>query len=267
MNEPVRFARHDHVALLTLERPERYNALDLATARALSEQLLRASSDEGVRAVVLTGAGRAFSAGGDLRRVLDHAGGLPAAFRELATAVHVAVAEVRRMPKPVIAAVNGVAAGGGFSLALACDFRVVAASAPLVQGYTSQGLAIDAGGSFTLPRLVGLARALEIAAFDEPIGAEQALEWGLATRVVPDDEVVAEALAMATRLAHRSVSAFAAVKRLMTDSFESSLEGQLEREREALVRCAAHPDAREGLEAFAQKRRPVYLPEGPLTGT
>ncbi|HEX2094778.1 MAG TPA: enoyl-CoA hydratase-related protein [Longimicrobiaceae bacterium] len=258
MSDLVRLEVQNQVALVTLDRPEAFNALDLATARDLSEVLLDLSSDSEIRALVVTGAGRAFCAGGDLRRALAHPHGPPAAFRELATFVHVCVAEIRRTPKPVIAALNGVAAGGGFSLALACDFRIMAASARLVQGYTSQGLAIDAGGSFTLPRLVGLARALEIAAFDEPIPADRALAWGLVTRVVPDGAVVEEARAMAATLAQRSIHAFASVKRLLTDSFDTSLEGQLEREREALLSCAGHPDGLEGIRAFLEKRRPVY---------
>jgi 2-(1,2-epoxy-1,2-dihydrophenyl)acetyl-CoA isomerase len=260
MNEPVRCEVRDHVAVLTMGRPEALNALDLPTARALADGLLGVSADPGVRAVILTGEGRAFSSGGDLRGALAHPGGLPTAFRELATFVHLAVTEIRRMPKAVIAAVNGVAAGGGFSLALACDFRVVASSARLIQGYTSQGLVIDGGGTFTLPRLVGTARALEIAAFDEPISADQALSWGLVTRVVPDDSVMKEARAMAAGLTLRSVNAFAAVKRLLNDSSHQALESQLEAEREALITAAAHPDAEEGISAFAEKRRPVYWP-------
>lgn len=258
MSEIVRLEVQDHLALLTLDRPAALNALDLATARELADALLDLSSDPEIRAVILTGAGRAFSAGGDLHHALAHPHGPPAAFRELATFVHVCATEIRRMPKPVIAALNGVAAGGGFSLALACDFRIMAASARLVQGYTSQALAIDAGGSFTLPRLVGFARALEIAAFDEPIPADRALAWGLVTRVVPEEAVVEEAKAMAAVLAQRSLHAFAAVKRLLTDSFDTSWEGQLEREREALVTCASHPDGLEGLRAFVEKRPPVY---------
>jgi 2-(1,2-epoxy-1,2-dihydrophenyl)acetyl-CoA isomerase len=263
MSEPVRLEVQDHVATLTLDRPGTFNALDLSTAAALADALLGASSDPRVRAVVLTGAGRAFSAGGDLRHAASHPHGPPAAFRELATRVHVCVAEIRRMDKPVIAAVNGVAAGGGFSLALACDFRVMAAGARLVQGYTSQGLAMDAGGTFTLPRLVGLARALEIAAFDEPIPADRALAWGLATRVVPDGAALDEAHAMAATLAGRSVHAFAAVKRLLTDAYDTPLEAQLERERAALVACAGHPDGMEGVRAFLEKRRPVFGGDGP----
>lgn len=263
MTELVHLEAASGIATLTLDRPAAYNALDLPTAQELAARLLAVAADADIRAVILTGAGKAFSAGGDLRRAMQHEHGAAAAFRELATTVHICVSEIRRMPKAVIAAVNGVAAGGGFSLALACDFRIMAASARLVQGYTSQGLAIDAAGTFTLPRLVGLARALEIAAFDAQIPAELALEWGLATRVVPDDRVVEEARAMAGALAARSVHAFAAVKRLLTDSFDTALEAQLEREREALIACAAHPDAREGIRAFLEKRRPVYAPSAP----
>ena len=138
------------------------------------------------------------------------------------------------MCKPVIAAINGVAAGGGFSLALACDFRVLARTATLRQAFTSNGLCIDAGGTFVLPRLVGLARALEIAAFDEPITAEQAFAWGLVNRVVEPGQELTEAHAMARDLAKRSLHSFGWSKRLLTNAFETSLESHLEKEREGL---------------------------------
>jgi 2-(1,2-epoxy-1,2-dihydrophenyl)acetyl-CoA isomerase len=128
----------------------------------------------------------------------------------------------------------------------------------LKQGYTSSGLCLDGGASHTLPRIVGLARALEIVAFDPVIPASQAESWGLVTRVVPDDEVVASAHALARELARGAASAFAACKRLLTDSFDSPLESQLERERSAIARCAAHPDGQEGLAAFVGRRRPDF---------
>ncbi len=189
---------------------------------------------------------------------MDHPNGPPAAFNELAAYVHVCVIEIRRMRKPVIAAINGVAAGGGFSLALACDFRVMAASARLKQGFTSNALCIDGGGTFTLPRLVGLARALEIAAFDEAIPAETAHAWGLVTRVVNDEAVVAEAVGMAKAVAARSLHAFGWTKQLLTNSSETALEAQLEHERQGLIACVSHPDGVEGMTAFLEKRPPVY---------
>jgi len=162
------------------------------------------------------------------------------------------------MGKPVVAAINGIAAGGGFSLALACDFRVMAESAVLRQAYTSSGLSIDGGGTFALPRLVGLARALEIAAFDQPISSSKALEWGLVTRVVPDDKVIEESLSMLEGLAKSALHSFAWSKRLLTESFNHTLETQLELERQGISDCARHPNGQEGIKAFVEKRKPVF---------
>jgi 2-(1,2-epoxy-1,2-dihydrophenyl)acetyl-CoA isomerase len=162
------------------------------------------------------------------------------------------------MEKPVVAAINGIAAGGGFSLALACDFRVLGQSAVLRQAYTSSGLSMDGGGSFALPRLVGPARAMEIMAFDEPISAGRALEWGLVTRVVPDDQVLSAAQAMLRQTTAASLHSFAWSKRLITDSFTNRLETQLELERTGISDCAAHPDGQEGIRAFVEKRKPSF---------
>jgi 2-(1,2-epoxy-1,2-dihydrophenyl)acetyl-CoA isomerase len=163
------------------------------------------------------------------------------------------------MKKPVVAAINGVAAGGGFSLALACDFRIMEKSAVMRQAYTSAGLCLDGGGSFSLPRLVGYARALEIAAFDEPISAVRALDWGLVTKVVEDGQALDEARAMARQISRRSINSFAWSKKLLTDSFSTSFETQIENERAALEACTDHPDGIEGLSAFAEKRKPQFV--------
>ncbi len=258
MSEVVLVTFHDSIAQLTLNRPESYNALNIVTAQALTRTLLDIGADPAIHGIVITGGGTAFSAGGDIKFVLAHPHGPAAAFHELATHVHVCVTEIRRLHKPVIAAINGVAAGGGFSLALACDFRIMAESARLKQGFTSNALCIDAGGTFTLPRLVGLARALEIAAFDEPISAEQALAWGLVTRVVPDARLLEAALDMARTLAQKSLHTFGHVKTLLTDSFDTPWEAQLERERRGLATCAGHADGLEGLHAFVEKRPPRF---------
>lgn len=248
----------DRTARIVLARPESYNALNLPTARELAETLLGISLDNEVHGVVLTGSGPAFSAGGDIKGAVNHHHGPSQAFHELATHVHLCITEIRRMKKPVIAAINGAAAGGGFSLALACDFRIMAASARLKQGFTSNALCIDAGGTFTLPRLVGLARALEIAAFDEPIDANQALAWGLVTKIAKDNDVLGAAMEMALRIATKSLHTFGWSKALLTNSFETSLEAQLEKERQGLVSCSSHPDGEEGMHAFLEKRKPVF---------
>ncbi|MEE8470369.1 MAG: enoyl-CoA hydratase/isomerase family protein [Dehalococcoidia bacterium] len=258
MAETVELTKDGQIAVLTLSRPEAYNAIDLDTAEHLANCLMSLSVDNSVRGVVLTGKGKAFCAGGDLKWMLGFPQGPSAAVHTLAAHAHQAVLEIRRMKKPVIAAVNGVAAGAGFSVALACDFRVMARSAVLQLAYPSAGLCVDGGGTFMLPRIVGLARALEITAYDRPISSEQALSWGLATKVVEDGHALEEALNMARDLAERSLSSFGWSKQLLTDSFNTSFETHLEREREGIRSCAAHADGQEGISAFIEKRKPVF---------
>lgn len=261
MTEVLRVRKADGIATLLLNRPEAYNALNMEMVEALAANIFSLAGDSTVRGIIISGEGKAFCAGGDLKYTLGYPEGAPAAFRELAARFHQAILEIRRMSKAVIAAVNGIAAGGGFSLALACDFRVMAKSAVFRQAYTSSGLSIDGGGSFTLPRLVGIARALEIMAFDRPISAEQALSWGLATRVVEDGDALEEAARMASELSARSLNSLGLAKNLLTDSFNTSIETHLERELRALAGCALHPDGLEGLRAFSEKRKPVFNPK------
>ena len=246
------------IATLTLNRPEAFNAIGLELAQELTAHVQSVAADNGVRAIIITGAGSAFCAGGDLKWTLAYPQGPGAALRKLAGEVHLAITEIRRMPKPVIAAINGVAAGGGFSLALACDFRVMSREASLRQAYTSAGLSLDAGGSFMLPRLIGLARAIEVAALDELISADRALAWNLVNQVVERSQVEAAAVNLARQLNLRSLNSFAWSKRLLNDSFETGLETQMEREREGIATCAQHPDGREGLQAFQEKRKPRF---------
>lgn len=258
MTKPLEIESDREIACVLLNRPEAFNALNLDMAECLAANLITLAANEEVRGVVISGQGKAFCAGGDLKWALAFPHGPSAAFHELAGRFHQAILEIRRMPKPVIAAINGVAAGGGFSLALACDFRVMSESALLRQAYTSSGLSINGGGTFTLPRMVGLARALEIAAFDKPISSEQALSWGLTTKVVKDGAIMEEALKMAHELSKSSVHSFGWSKQLITDSFSTSFEAHIERERTGLSHCAAHPDGKEGLRAFTEKRKPVF---------
>ncbi|MBW1744334.1 MAG: enoyl-CoA hydratase/isomerase family protein [Deltaproteobacteria bacterium] len=258
MKSKVHTIKEDGVALVTLNRPKVYNAVDEEMLKLLAGQLSDLSFDKGVSAVVITGEGKVFCSGGDLRSIHDFPKGAAQGVYELATLFHQVVEEIRRMKKPVIAAINGVAAGGGLSLALACDFRVMGHSATLIQAYTSHGLSIDGGASFILPRLVGLARAMEIVAFDKPIPAEQALALGLVTEVAEDGQVLEVAKGMASRFGESSLLAFGVCKRLMLDSFHTSLEAQLENERVGISRCVAHGDGEEGIRAFLEKRKPVF---------
>jgi len=260
MAELVIVKKTDGIASVLLNRPETFNAFNMDMVESLAANTITLAADEGVRGIIISGTGKAFCAGGDLRWVLAFPHGPSAALHELAARFHQAILEIRRMPKPVIAAVNGIAAGAGFPLALACDFRVMAKSAAFRQAYTSNGLCIDGGGSFILPRVVGLARAMEIMAFDRLISSEQALSWGLATKVVEDGNALEEATRMALELAECSLNSFGWSKKLLTDSFDTSFETHIERERRGIVSCAAHPEGIEGLRAFSEKRKPLFNP-------
>ncbi len=255
----VQIAREGAVATVTLDRPEAFNAFDEALITELWYALRSLTRDETVRAVVLTGAGRAFCAGGNLRAVMAMAPERPGeGFYQVATVFHQCVQEIRTMPKPVIAAINGAAAGGGFSLALACDLRIMADSAFLQQAYTSNGLTMDGGGTFTLPRIVGLARALELCLLDERLSAARSLELGLVTRVVPAAELAATAATVAAELAHKATGAMGRVKQLLNRAFDTALEEQLERERLAITDAANGPEGREGMTAFLARRKPSF---------
>lgn len=258
MEETLKWEITDGIGMLTFNRPESFNAFDLDMIQSFAEKLVEISRDPLVTGLILAGAGKAFCAGGDLRWVSGFGKSYGEAFHTLAARYHQAILEIRRMPKPVVAAIHGLAAGGGFSMALACDFRIMEASAILRQAYTSNGLSVDGGGTFTLPRLVGLARALEIASFDRPISAQQALQWGMVTELVPDGQALGRATALIQEIHKGPLSSFAASKRLLTDAFNTPFEAQLENERRLLAWCADHPNGQEGIQAFLEKRKPAY---------
>jgi 2-(1,2-epoxy-1,2-dihydrophenyl)acetyl-CoA isomerase len=258
MEQAVKFEQREGLLILTLNRPEEFNAFGTEIIDLLVKYLTETATDPKVTGVIITGEGKAFCDGGNLRCLSGYGKSVSDAFHTLAARFHQAMIEIRRMPKPVVAAINGLAAGGGFSLALGCDFRVMEKTAVLKQAYTSNGLSIDGGGTFTLPRLVGLARAMEIIAFDKPISAEQALTWGLVTEVVDPGQALDRAVGMIQVIEKMPLTSFAASKKLLLESFNTSIETQLERERELLAWCADSPNGREGVRAFLEKRKPVF---------
>jgi 2-(1,2-epoxy-1,2-dihydrophenyl)acetyl-CoA isomerase len=258
MDEPIKTEVSERIARVRFNRPDSFNAFDREMITAFADILGDLSKDITLLGVIITGEGKAFCAGADLKWLAGSGKSYAAMFHSLAARYHQAILEVRRMPKPVIAAINGIAAGGGFSLALACDFRVMDSSATLREAYTSNGLSIDGGGTYSLPRMVGLARSMEIAAFDRPIPSHLALAWGLVTEVVPDGHSLSRSVEMIEKICKFPLSSFAASKRLLTDSFNTSFERQLEKEREFLAACADHPNGKEGIGAFLEKRKPFY---------
>jgi 2-(1,2-epoxy-1,2-dihydrophenyl)acetyl-CoA isomerase len=252
------FEVKDQVARITLNRPESANALNLDMGRDLMHAAIRCSEDASVRAVVLTGAGRMFCGGGDLKLFAAQEERLPAHLKELAGYLHLAISRFVRMNAPVIAAVNGSAGGAGLSLCLFADLVLAAQSAKFTLAYTRAGLSPDGGSSYFLPRIIGLRRSLELALTNRVLTADEAKDWGLVTRVVPDAELQAEAQALAQKLAGGATLALGAAKRLMHHSSSESLETQMELEALGIAEQAGTRDAREGIAAFVAKRAPDF---------
>jgi 2-(1,2-epoxy-1,2-dihydrophenyl)acetyl-CoA isomerase len=250
----------DGVAHLTLNRPDAANGIDLALARDLMDATLAIAADDRVRAVLLAGAGNRFCGGGDLKSFAGREE-LPTHLREILGPLHVAIAQLVRGAAPVVAAVQGSAAGAGMGLVGASDLVVAGESAKFVMAYTGVGLTPDGASSWFLPRLVGLHRAIELTFTNRVLSAAEALDWGLITRVVPDDAVHAEAEALAVQLAAGPTLALAAAKRLLHSSLESTLESHLAREAEAISEAASRPDGIEGIAAFVEKRPPQFQGE------
>lgn len=244
------------VARITLNRPESLNALSVPLGTELVERLSEVQCNPAVRAVILTGAGKAFCAGGDIPAMREAGDSVDVFLRRLTLAFHGAVAAIHHMPKPVIAAVKGAAGGGGLSLALSCDFVVCADDARLVSAYTAIGLTPDGGLTYLLTRTLGPHRALAHILRNEPLRPADAHAAGLVHTVAPAAEIDAQAIALATELAAGPTGAYAAAKRMIWR--DESLESTLEAERQSISDRAATADGREGVAAFLEKRKPRF---------
>jgi 2-(1,2-epoxy-1,2-dihydrophenyl)acetyl-CoA isomerase len=253
----LRYEVDDGLASITLTRPERRNALDLEQVRDLADVATRCGNDPGVRAVLLLAEGAAFHVGADLRGVAsaDDAGLL---VKQLTADLHVAISRFARMRAPLVVGVQGVAAGGGFSLAIAGDVVLAARSATFALAYGAAGLVPDGGSTWLLPRLVGLRRAQELVFLDRRLTATEAADWGLVTEVVDDEALSARAQQVARQLADGPTLAFGRAKALLRRSFGAELEVQLEDESEALAAAAGSSDGRAGVAAFLAKSRPTF---------
>jgi 2-(1,2-epoxy-1,2-dihydrophenyl)acetyl-CoA isomerase len=256
--EKITYDLSDGIATVTLNRPEVFNALDAQLARELHDAIIASSEDEAVRVVILTGTGRAFCAGGDVKGFCDTIDTIGAHVKRLTTELHGAVSRMIRMPKPVISAVNGVAAGGGMSLALAGDLILATASARFTMAYTQIGASPDGSSTFTLPRLVGVKRALELTLLNPVLSAQEAKEWGIVNRVYPDDAFQAEVQTIATQLAQGPTLAYGRTKALLYSSTSETLETQMEYETLHIAASGKTADFREGVFAFAEKRQPSF---------
>jgi 2-(1,2-epoxy-1,2-dihydrophenyl)acetyl-CoA isomerase len=258
MADTVLLQIDERVALVTLNRPERLNAIDLTMAKAFNRLVEHLASRDDVRAVVLRGAGAAFVAGGDITLFHGDPDTAAATIAELIDHFHAATMGLQRLPAPVIASVHGAAAGGGFSLALAADLRIAADTATFTPAYLRLGASPDGGGTFFLTRLVGPSRALEIFLLGGTYSAEDAVRLGFVNRVVPAADLERETAQLASTIARGAMPAVARAKALMIGRDLDALERQLHAEKDAFLACVKSRDFEEGVAAFLSKRRPRF---------
>ncbi len=253
--ETILYAVDTGIARLTLNRPDRLNSFTVQMHEEVADALARLG---GARCLILTGAGRGFCAGQDLsdravapREAVDLGDSVEQRYNPL-------IRTLTNLPMPVIARVNGVAAGAGANIALACDIVIAAKSAKFIQSFAAIGLIPDSGGTWVLPRLVGQARALGLALTGEPLEAERAAEWGLIWKAVEDDQLDAEVDALAARFAAGPTRGLARIKKMLRESWGQSLDAELDRQRDAMRELGFSDDYREGVAAFMEKRKPSF---------
>jgi 2-(1,2-epoxy-1,2-dihydrophenyl)acetyl-CoA isomerase len=257
----VLFEITDGVGWITLNRPKAYNALNRELAEQLLDAVIRCDEDGEVRAVVITGKGPSFCSGGDIKQMMTavesdgHAGVF---LKTLTVSLHEVIATIAYMRKPVIMAVNGAAAGAGFSLAIAGDLVLAADNARFTVAYTAIGLAPDGSSTFTLPRLIGPKRAFELIYTNRALSADEAMQLGMVNRVFPAAQFTDQLREFAVGVANGPTAALGCAKKLLTLSAQSSLETQMEHERRAIAACGRTADFREGVDAFFAKRPPKF---------
>jgi 2-(1,2-epoxy-1,2-dihydrophenyl)acetyl-CoA isomerase len=256
--EHIKFEKQGAIAKIELNRPDAANGLDTLMASELKQAARLCDGDPELKAVILSASGRFFCAGGDIKQMLSQGDAVGDAIKSLADDLHSAISILSRMQAALIVAVNGVAAGAGFSIAMVGDIVLAGESASFTMAYTGAGLCPDGSSSYFLPRLVGLRRAQELMLTNRTLSAAEACELGLVTRVVADDELQAEADKVARELAQGARLSTAYVKKLLLASAGNDLETQMELEGQLVAQCAASPDGREGIQAFVEKRKPDF---------
>ena len=257
--ENILFQKAAQVATITLNRPGSYNAMNYGLLNDLAKALEICADDDDTRAVILTGAGKAFCSGGDVAAFREEIETNPSdPLRQLIKILNVCILSIRTLPKPVVAAVNGPVGGGGMSLMAACDLRICLSSARFRQAYTNLGLVPDGAWALLVGRLIGFGRAQELVFLDPVFTAEQALAWGLINQIIEDGDLQRVAMELTMKLANGPTRAFAIAKENFNHSMLDLLERQLERERSGMIRAGKTADYKEGLRAFFEKRPPVF---------
>ncbi|NYH93731.1 2-(1,2-epoxy-1,2-dihydrophenyl)acetyl-CoA isomerase [Novosphingobium marinum] len=256
--DPILFEKSDGIATLTLNRPKAGNGINMAMARAYMDLAIRCDHDDEIRCVVLTGAGKLFCGGGDIAAFAEAGEGVSAYLSELAGTLHMGVTRFMRMAKPLVTLVNGPAAGAGLGMAIGGDIVLAGRSASFLAAYGGVGLTPDGGMSWLLPRLVGMRRAQEMIIANRKVGAKEAEEIGLVSRVIDDEDLMEEGMRQARLLASSATSAIGGARALLLASYENSLEGQLEREVRSIAAAGGTAECREGVGAFLEKRKPDF---------
>lgn len=256
MSEFIQASIQGSVKIIHLNRPDKYNSFVREMALALQDELRQASEDDNIRAVLITGNGKAFCAGQDLQEAIDPEG--PELTKIVSEHYNPLIIQIRDLAKPVIMAVNGVAAGAGANIALAGDVVIAAESASFIQAFSKIGLIPDSGGTYTLPRLIGLQRASALMMLGDKVSAAEALQMGMLYKVVADDELMTVAREIATRLAAMPTKALAFTKQLLNQTYTNNLEAQLSAEDHYQHQAGHSYDYQEGVNAFLEKRKPVF---------
>ena len=256
--ETILLVKTNNIASITLNRPNAANGISPTLAKELADAALICDTDATIRCVILTANGKLFCAGGDLKAVGGDPSNAAIKIKGMADNLHKATSTFARMKKPFIVAVNGMAAGAGFSMAVTGDFVIAAESAKFTMAYTAAGLSPDGSSSYFLPRLIGIRRTMDLMMTNKRLTAQEAEEWGLINQVVPNEELQSTTMALAQKLANGPTDAFATVKKLLLCTFDNSLETQMELEGRAIAEHAGSTNGQEGVLAFLEKRKPVF---------
>lgn len=256
--ETLLFDVADNIATITFNRPDAANAMSPLCAAELNKVSLAIDADASVRAIVITGTGRMFCAGGDLGAFHAAGDGARQLLLEMTGDLHVALSRLARHNAPVIGAINGTAAGAGMSMVMFCDLAIAAESAVFTMAYTNAGLSPDGSSTYYMPRKIGDRRARELMLTNRVLKADEALEWGVVNQVVPNDELADATAKLAAQIAAGPTQAFGQVKALLNTSFDQSLETQMELEARAIAAMIATPDGQAGVDAFLNKKKPEF---------
>ena len=258
MYETLTYSIEDSVGIICLNRPESANAMNPLMGKELNQVSLDVSEDDNVRAVVLTSTGRMFCAGGDLSEFAASGKGARRLMMNMAADLHLGLSRLSRNRAPVVAAVNGTAAGAGFSLVMACDLAIAAEEAVFTMAYTNAGLSPDGSSTYFMPRKIGDRRTRELMLTNRVLSADEALDWGIVNKVVTKDELMDTTMDLASKLSQGPSLAHGKVKELLDSSFTQSLETQMELEARAISEMVLTEDGQEGINAFLEKRKPAF---------